>query len=85
MSELDDTTPAAEAVLHELYRGMTREQKLRLVFEHQASVDSFALAGIRLRHPDAGERELVLRLAALRYPREVMLRVFDWDPREKGY
>lgn len=64
---------------------MDLDRKLQLVFEHQSSVEAFALAGIRMRHPRADERELTLRLAALRYPRELMVRVFGWDPELVGY
>jgi hypothetical protein len=56
-----------------------------MLFEHQASVDALAVAGIRRQHPQADERELTLRLAARRYPRESMIQAFGWDPREKGY
>lgn len=63
---------------------MAPGRKLEVLFEHQAGVEAIALAGIRLRHPSASERELTLRLAALRYPRELMVRVFGWDPETRG-
>lgn len=85
MPELTDTSPEAQRRLDELYRAMTPEQKLRLVFEHQAETEAFALAGIRLRHPHASEREQTLRLAALRLSRDVMVKVFDWDPESQGH
>jgi hypothetical protein len=44
-----------------------------------------AVAGIRLRHPNAPEREIRMRLAALWIDREVMIRVFGWDPQSEGY
>lgn len=85
MSEPNDTSPEAERLLVELYRQKTPAEKLRMLFEHQASVDALAIAGIRLHHPQADERGLTLRFAARRYPRELMIKAFDWDPREKGY
>lgn len=85
MTEIDDTSATAQETLLELYRNMEPGRKLRLLFEHQAAVDAVALAGIRLRHPRATERELTLRLAALRYPRELMVQVFGWDPEVQGY
>jgi len=82
---LSDTSPEAERVLLELYRGMDPDRKLRLIFELQETVDDFARSGIRMRHPQASEREVVLRLAALKLPRELMIAAFGWDPRERGY
>lgn len=85
MPEPSDTSPEAERLLVELYRQRTPAEKLSMLFEHQASVDALAIAGIRRQHPQADERELTLRLAARRYPRELMIQAFGWDPREKGY
>jgi hypothetical protein len=44
-----------------------------------------AVAGIRLRHPNASEREIRMRLAALWIDQELMIRVFGWDPKSEGY
>ena len=49
------------------------------------AADEMALAGIRMRHPEASDRELRLRLAALRLDRGTMVRVFGWDPEREGY
>ena len=40
---------------------------------------------IRQQYGEMSERELQLRLGALWLDRETMIRVFDWDPKEKGY
>ena len=37
-------------------------------------------SGVRVRHPNASEREIFLRSAALRIPRELMIRAYGWDP-----
>lgn len=50
---------------------------------HDAS-RALARTGIRARHPDADEREIRLRLAALRLDREAMVRWFAWDPEIEG-
>ena len=44
-----------------------------------------ALVDIRKRHPNAGTRELRLRLASRRLDPEIMTRVYGWDPRVEGY
>lgn len=69
MEGLSDTTAEARAVQLEIYRRMTPGQKLALVFELIDTSEAFARAGLRLRHPDASERELTLRLAELKYGR----------------
>ena len=83
---LNDTTPEAEAILVEGFRRMTPQEKLARVADLNRALDQLAEAGILLRHgPDLPERELRLRKAALRLDRETMIRVFNWDPQEKGY
>ncbi len=81
-----DTPPEIEERQLEGYRRMTPREKLRRIVELNRSVAQMAAAGIRARYgPDLSERELLLRLAALRLDREVMIEVFDWDPEVKGY
>jgi hypothetical protein len=48
-------------------------------------VQQFALARIRKQYGEISEREQRLRLAALWLNREMMIRVFDWDPQKVGY
>ncbi len=43
-----------------------------------------ALAGIRLRHPEADEREQRLYLAALLLGDDLVKRAFGWDPAVRG-
>ncbi len=64
---------------------MSPREKAERVAELIRACDELALAGIRERHPGASERELQLRLASFRLPREVMIRLFDWDPAREGY
>ena len=78
-----DTTPDAERIQLEAWRRMTPAQKLRI--ELVRASEELARAGIRERHPDADEREVELRLAALRMDRSTMIRLFDWDPEVEGY
>jgi hypothetical protein len=39
-----------------------------------------AESGVRANHPHASEREIFLRCAALRIPRNLMIRAYSWDP-----
>lgn len=81
-----DTPPEVEEILLEGYRRMSPAEKLRRVAELNRATQAMAAARIRSRYgPDLGERELRLRLAALRLDRATMIEVFGWDPEEKGY
>jgi len=64
---------------------MAPAEKLALVSAMTRTAQELSLAGIRARHPDATDDELRLRLAALRLPRELMIRLFEWDPAVEGY
>ncbi len=80
-----DTSREAENILIEAYRRMPPWEKAARVSALTRSCLELARAGIRLRHPEAGEPEIRLRLASLWLDRETMIAVFGWDPREKGY
>lgn len=43
---------------------------------------SMAESDVRSRRPGASEREIFLRCAALRIPRELIIRAYGWDPEE---
>jgi len=66
------------------YRKMTPQQKLQQVSELTKTVQQLALARIRKQYGNISEREQRLRLGALWLPRETMIRVFNWDPKEQG-
>ena len=79
-----DTSPEAEAVqLHRL-RELEPHAKARLVSELTATANHFALAGLRERFPRAGERELLLRLAALRLGDAVVREAYGWSADRNG-
>lgn len=82
---LDDPDPAAETVLVAGYRRMSPGQRLDRVRALTRTVQELALLDIRRRHPEADEREARLRLASRWLDPELMLRVFEWDVRERGY
>ena len=82
---LSDTSPEIEALLLARWRGMSPVTRLRLVCELSEADDALAMAGIRLRHPEAAEREVRARLTALKYGRDIALGAFDWDPDVHGW
>ena len=83
---MSDTSPDAERVLIAGYRRMAPADKLRRVVALNRAVEQLARARLRQRYgPDIPERELRLRLGALRLGRSVMIDAFGWDPREHGY
>lgn len=81
-----DTSREIEEILVEAYRQMTPQERIARAMALTRATLELAAAGIRERHgADIPERELELRLAALRLGRETMIEVFGWDPEEKGW
>lgn len=62
---MDDTSAAARQMQVERWRQMTPAEKLRQVGMLRASVLQLAGIGVRMRFPEAGEREVFLRVAEL--------------------
>lgn len=71
-----DTTPDAEAVQLDVFRRMTPRRKLQLMEDANRNAREMALAGLRLRHPDAGEEALFRRLMDLTLGEELAERAF---------
>jgi hypothetical protein len=71
-----DTDAESEQHQIERWRTMSPAEKLRVVAELNAAVDTMALAGIRLRHPGASLREQFLRLASLKLGRDLARQVY---------
>jgi len=85
-SLFEDTPPHVQALVIAGYRAMSPTQKLHRVESLNRALVALARARIRRQYgADLGERELRLRVAALHLPRETMVRIFDWDPHERGY
>ncbi len=82
--KISDTPKHIQKKLIEGYRKMTPQQKLQQVSELTKSVQQLALARIKKQYGNISEREQRLRLGALWLPRETMIRVFNWDPKEQG-
>lgn len=66
----------AERIQAERWRRMTAAEELRAVTEATLAVQELSLAGIRMRHPGASDRECMLRLAALKLGRNLACEVY---------
>lgn len=75
-----DTSEKVEQFWFDRMRAMEPWQKLEMVARLNRQTEQLALAGLRKRFPNATERELRLRVAAIRYDRQTMIRAFGWDP-----
>lgn len=73
---VNDTSVAAQKMIDRRYAEMSvaeRADRLRAV---TLAANRMALAGLRLRHPDATDRELLLALARLRLGDDLVDRVY---------
>lgn len=75
----EDTSPAAEHVLIDGYRRMAPARKAAQVASLTRAVQQLALARLRADAPDASERELRVKLAALWLPGDLLQRVLAYD------
>ena len=82
---LSDTDPEAERILIELARVTPAWMKGEQIVAAIRTDRELAMAGLRQRYPDAGEEELHRRLAALVLDRDIVMRVYGWDPEVEGY
>jgi len=73
-----DTTRDADAIRFERYARMSPAEKARRVVDLTRTACTLALAGLRSRHPEAHEAELLLRLAELRLGAETVRRAYGW-------
>jgi len=78
--EFSDTDPRAMEVWLEILRRKTPEEKIAMAFKLSEFAIRVSEAGVRARYPEAGEREVFLRSAALRLPRDLMIGAYGWDP-----
>lgn len=79
-----DTDPEVEARLFSRYRRMTVQEKLQHIGELGRMAEQVALAGLARIHPGSTEEENRLRLLSRRVDRPTMMRLYGWDPEEKG-
>lgn len=74
--QASDTREDVDRAMFERLRAMTPLERLQVAMASYAAAERLSIAGLRLRHPDAGEDELRMRAAALRLGRDTMLRFF---------
>lgn len=82
--DFTDTDPRAMEVWLELLRAKTPGEKIEMTFALTGFAMQMAQSGVRERYPEASEREVFLRTAALRIPRELMIKAYGWDPEQDG-
>ena len=75
-----DTDPKALEVYIQLHREMTPGQRLARVFELCAFQQSLQVANVRAMYPAASDAEVFLRVAARHLGRDLMIKVYNWDP-----
>jgi hypothetical protein len=76
-----DTSPEARRVLYDLYRRMPLGRKLELVLDMCDTGRLLAIAGLRMRHPNASEEELTRLWARQHLGRELFERVYGGEKR----
>jgi hypothetical protein len=79
-ADYSDTDPRALEVMYDLHRKMPPGEKIALVFQLSAMVMGLAEAGVRAMYPEAGEREVLVRLAARHLDRDLVMRAYGWYP-----
>ena len=75
---LSDTAADIEAVRFGRYASMSPAEKAARVVDLTRAACMLTLAGLRTRHPGAGESELLLRLAVLRLGADAVSRAYGW-------
>ncbi|MDM8530120.1 hypothetical protein QUF63_03050 [Anaerolineales bacterium HSG25] len=85
IEQIQDTHPHIQKLIIEGYRQMSPQEKFKRVTELTIAIQQLALARIIKQYGQISEREQQLRLASLWLEPEIMIRVFQWNPREKGY
>ncbi|MDI6793044.1 MAG: hypothetical protein QME81_09285 [bacterium] len=80
-----DTDPKAEKVLIELIRKAPVWRRLEMVSDLVKTGRTFSMIGLESRYPHASEEELRRRMAALWLDREIVIKVYGWDPEIEGY
>ena len=81
---LTDTDEKIEQYLVEQYRKMPSWKKIEIVRALILTCQELALVGIRERYPNAKEEEIKLRLAALWLNKELMIKLYNWNPDQMG-
>jgi len=79
-----DTHPEALRVFLDVQSRMTATQKLDRIREMYDAMIVMQTAEVRRLYPEAGEREVFLRVAARRLSPELMKAAYGWEPADRG-
>ena len=71
-----DTSAEASRVQIDLWRRMSPSERAHLASEMTRAVEELCMAGIRMRHPQASERECFLRLALIKLGPELTRKAY---------
>jgi len=82
--DFSDIDPETMKASIEKLRKMTPGEKLKAVFELTDFAIKISEMAERARHPNASDREIFLRAASRRLDRDLMIRVYGWDPAAYG-
>jgi hypothetical protein len=77
-----DTDPKAFQALIEIRRNMTFDERFRQFLEMTEMLLRGYEDRVRREYPQASEREVFLRAAALRLGNETVRRVYGWSPED---
>ena len=83
--QANDTSSSAREQQAARLQVMSPAEKSACVDALNRDVQLMAEAGIRRRHPTASDREVFLRLAALRIGRDLSIAAYGWDPDIEGW
>jgi hypothetical protein len=81
----NDTDKETERIYLKLLREAPAWRKAAMVDSLTRACRELAVAGIRMIHPNISEKEIHIRVAALWLDRDLMMRMFNWDPACEGY
>ncbi len=79
---MSDTHPEALRVFLDLNHRLPVERKVAQIVEMYETMNAIYAAQERRSHPDADEREILLRVAARRLGPEIVKKVYGWAPGE---
>jgi deoxyribodipyrimidine photolyase-like uncharacterized protein len=79
-----DTSLTLEETLFERYRQMSIEEKLDHIGALGRLAEELAVAGLRAKYPEASYEESRMRLVSRWIDRDTMIRLYGWDPDERG-
>lgn len=82
---LNDTHPKAAKMLTKLIRQASPWEKYMQVNQMIRACRQLTWAGLKIRHPNAPEEELQKRFAALCLPKDLVVKIYKWDPDKEGY